>query len=134
MSYADATGRLVAYIPPGDELDEFLGLVRIGVKFAAQHTGKKPGALSHYLLGVVRSVGPDCTFEQLIDRLEDEMARHRLFGADSMCVENVNRVWEIVNFHDPRKGAVDITFGTLRNRLTEAKKILQAEKTITAKP
>ena len=132
----DATERLALLLPPGPELDEMVCLIRLGVQFRSQQAGRRPGALTRYLVNLVRGFGPACTFEQLLDCLEREAALHNIDtgAAGTISVENVNRVMEVVIFHDPRKGADEVPFGTLRNRLTATKKILRDEITSSDKP
>lgn len=132
----DAAERLASLLPPGPELDEMVCLIRIGLRFKSQQSGRRPGALTRYLVDLVRGIGPGCSFEQLLDCLESEAGLHNIdaCAAETISVENVNRIWEVVIFHDPRKGADEVPFGTLRNRLTAAKKILCDEITVSAKP
>ena len=132
----DAAERLACLLPPGPELDEMVCLIRIGLRFKSQQAGRRPGALTRYLVNLVRGIGPSCSFEQLLDCLESEAELRNIdaCAADALCVEKVNRVWEIVIFHDPRKGADEVPFGTLRNRLTAAKKFLRDEITVSANP
>lgn len=119
-----ATGTLARYVPAGADRDRLLGLVRIGTRFAQQHTGRRPGFLHGYIVATLARMASPVTFEQLLDELETEAARRNL-GANCKAgspVESVNRVWEVVTYHDPKCGRQQVPFGTLRNKFTFAKR------------
>lgn len=118
-----ATGRLVAYIPAGPDLDELLGLVRIGLAFKGQQVGKRPGFLRRYICALVGQMEPPVTFNRMLDALELEAVRRNLSatGKDLPPIERVNRAMEHVTYHDPTRGRVNVTFGTLRNIFTRAR-------------
>lgn len=122
--YADVTGRLVLLIPPGPECDEMLGLVRMAVKFKRQQCGRRNGRLHNYIVEVVSTIKGPVTFEALLDELELAAARRELQRASASAspIEKVDRVWEVVTFHDPRAGIKEVTFKRLQNILTKAKK------------
>lgn len=113
------------YIPAGAKRDELLGLVRIGITFSQQqHAGRRPGFLHRYITGITKRIKPPATFERLLEELELEAARRNL-GADGEAgtpIETVNRVWELVTYHHPKRGRLQVAFGTLRNYFTAAKK------------
>jgi hypothetical protein len=119
MVYADVAGKVAAHMPAGPDRDEILELVRIGLAFRRQHGGRRPGFLHRYVAGVVERLGPDVTFDALVEELQVEAAR-RGEGA-RVPVEQVSRSFETITFHDPRKGRKQIAFGTLRNLLTKAR-------------
>lgn len=121
-----ATGNLVAQMPPGPERDEILGLVRLAWKFTAQHVGRRPGPLTKEMLQIVRRPGALLTFEWLLDELEAAATRRSLYGDAESCIEQVNRVREIVIYHDPPAGFIQVTFKRVRNLLTACKKDLRA--------
>ncbi|MCK9202438.1 MAG: hypothetical protein M0P42_15010 [Gallionella sp.] len=121
-----ATGNLVAAMPPGPERDEILGLVRLAVEFKKQHCGRRPGYLTRELLQIVRRIGEPVTFERMLEGIEGAAVRRALDGEAASPFEKVNRVWELVTYHEPRKGAVQVTFATLQNKLTACKKKLRA--------
>ena len=129
-----ATGMLVSFVPDGPQRDELLGLVRIGIKFDRQHIGKRPGALSRLVLNTARDAGPPYSFESLLDGLERLAARREIHGETASCVERVDRVWCLMTIHLPKKGRVQVSFGTVRNHLSAAKKSLSAEFPLAAKP
>ncbi len=122
--YADVTGRLVMLLPPGEECDEMLGLVRMAVKFKRQQCGRRYGRLHTYIVEVVSAIKGPVTFEVLLDELELAAARRELQRASASAspIEKVDRVYEEVTFHDPRAGRKKVAFGRLRNIFTEAKK------------
>jgi hypothetical protein len=124
--YADCTGRLVQLLPPGPELDEMLGLVRLGVAFRSQQRGRRPGFLHRHIADAVQGLPAHATFESLLEELELQAVR-RDRGEDAMPVEKVNRVWQLVTYHCPRKGRQQVTFKTLRNIFTSCKKGLIPE-------
>lgn len=129
----DATSALVRYVPAGREQDELLGLVRLGLRFKAQQAGKRPGTLSRLILSCARHAGPPYRFEQLLDQLELCAARRELNGEHASPVEKVDRTWNLITIHLPRRGRVQVSFATARNHLTTSKKILLAEFPLSAK-
>ena len=117
------------YVPAGPQRDEILELVRIGTKFRQQqHAGRRPGYLHRYIASLVERLDKSSvTFECLLEELEMEAARRNL-GADDAAltpVEIVNRVWELMTYHHPKRGRLQVAFGTLRNHFTAAKKQLR---------
>jgi hypothetical protein len=115
------TGTLVRCIPAGLERDELLGLVRIGIKFAAQqHAGRRPGFLHRYVAGVVASMTAPVTFERLI--VELELAAARRNGGGETPIEQCSRSFELLTYHDPGRGRLQVSFGRLRNIFTESKR------------
>jgi len=126
--YADATGALVRHVPAGKELDELLTLVRIGLRFRAQQkVGKKPGALARLVLDCARRAGPPYTFEKLLMEMAYAARRRALLGEYVSPVLEVDRSCDLVTINLPKRGIVDVPFGTLRNHLTRAKNILHAK-------
>lgn len=121
------TGDAAGYLPPdGQARDELLNLVQLGLRFRAQHTGRRPGLLARTVRDCVARVGPRCTFAELLvelDLLAAERAEAR--GGRLPPVESVSRSWEVVRFHDPRRGEIEVSFSALRAHLTAAKKILK---------
>ena len=129
-AFCGATGALAQYVPAGPEQDELLGLVRIGIKIKRQQVGRRPGKLSRLILDCTRRAGPPYTFARLLDELSKEAARRELYGAKASPIEKIDRIWDLVTIHTKRREQV--TFATVRNHLTAAKKILSAE--ILSKP
>lgn len=127
MSDCTATGTAVLYLPPGPECDELLELIRLGVKFKAQQVGKRPDFLTRYIASLTRKLKPQTTFAALLDELEREAARREIHGEHASPVEKVNRVFELVTFHHPKRGRVQVPFKTFQNKLTGARKIILAE-------
>jgi len=118
---------LLGYVPPGPELDELIELVRIGVKFKAQHAGRRPGPLSRLVLDCAKRIGPLCSFAQLLGQMESEAARRELHGAHASPIEKIDHTWQMATVHLPLRGRVQVPFKTLQNHLTESKKKLRAE-------
>lgn len=124
--FEGATGALVKYVPAGPEQDELLGLLRMGILFKKQQQGKRPGILSRLVLTCAKRVGPSCSFASLLDELSLEAARRDLHGVQASPVEKVDRIWDLITIHTKR-GREQIPFGTVRNHLTDARKILSVE-------
>ncbi|MDO8272795.1 MAG: hypothetical protein Q7U82_12915 [Gammaproteobacteria bacterium] len=125
-NHIGATGLAAKYLPPGDEAEEILSLIRLGVKFQGQHTGRKPGTISRLVLLSAEKIGPPYSFNLLIAELERSAARRELNGVSASPVEKVDRIWELVTIHDTKNGRYQVPFSTLRNHLTNAKKIINA--------
>lgn len=123
------TGAAAEHLPPaGPERDELLGLIRLGLSMQAQHVGRRPGLLAKTVLAACRSMGPPYSFARLLEEFDLLAAlRAESDGRDMQPVEAVRRTWEIVVFHDPKRGRTEVPFATLRGHLTQAKKILKAE-------
>ena len=116
-----ATGALARFVPEGAERDELLGLVRIGIKFAQQqHAGRRPGFLHHYLVGLVGRMGEPATFERLLAELQVDAARRNRHGESP--IEHCSRSMEVLIYHDPKRGRLEIGFPSLRNALTKSKR------------
>lgn len=122
-----ATGMAASYLPDGDESAEILTLIRLGQKFQAQHTGKRPGPLAKLVLDCARRGGPPFTFAKLLDEMELSAARRELHGEAASPVEKVDRVWQLVTIHLPKQGRVQKPWSTLQNHFTAAKKNLVDE-------
>jgi len=110
----------VRYIPAGPKRDELLGLVRIGIRFRDQQTGRRPGFLHRYIVDTVASMEQLWTFDALLAALELEAMR-RSEDCD-VPIEHVSRAFELLTYHDPKKGRLQVTFGRLRNIFTDAKR------------
>ena len=130
-----ATGTVARHMPAGAELDGVLVVIRAGVKFwKQQHAGKGPGQLSRLVLACARRAGAPYSFEQLLWEFDLEAGRRAHAGERASPVEEVNRAWLLVTLHVHGRGRVQVPFGTLRNRLTVARKILHAEIPVPPKP
>jgi hypothetical protein len=127
------TGYAAEYLPPGPERDECLGLIRIGVKFAAQHTGRKHGFLHNYLLGLARGMGGELSFERLLLRLRHEALKRELLGDEASPVEEIDEGFKMLAYYDPRLGRRQITLCTLRNKWSKVREIFSVD-TIPASP
>lgn len=120
-AYVDTTtGGFAQYLPEGPERDQALGLIRIGLKFQAQQCGRRPDALTNYLASLVRELPKPVGFNALLEKLEAESARHDFVAGECVCV-GINRVFSTSTFFHPKRGEVEIHFGTLRNKFTQAK-------------
>lgn len=116
------TSYLETALPPSPERDELLALVRLGLSFKKYHgVGKRPGPLKAYLLSVTARMETPLTFDTLLEELELEAARRNMYGTAASPVEKVDRVFELVTYHHPRAGRQQLTFKTLRNKLTWCK-------------
>lgn len=121
--HIDAT-EFAAVLPSSGEPGELIILARIGAAFKAQQRGRRPGFLHQFLIDLVKRMPHPVTFEKLIEELELEAARRNLHGEEGRPIESVNRIWELVTYHHPRKGEQQICFKTLRNKFTSCKKTL----------
>lgn len=108
------------YIPSGPRRDELLGLVRIGITFKNQQTGRRPGFLHRYIVGIVGRMAQPVTFDGLLAELELEAVRRE--SDEGVPIERVSRSFLLITYHHPRKGRLQVAFGTLRNIFTQAKK------------
>lgn len=123
MNWFDtATGRLHVLLPPGPERDELLGLVRIGVKFRDQQRGKRAGFLRQYLVNVIAGMDQAPTFDNVIVELETAAARRSLRDEAGNPIMSVNRIWSVVTYQHPKKGAQEVTFKTIRNLIAHCRK------------
>lgn len=116
-----ATGYLFDNLPDGPERDELLGLIRVGLAFRGQQCGRKPDQITNYIADLVSKLSKP-TNAALLERLESASTKHD-YGANEVAVVLVNRVFEVVQFHHPRRGTVEISFKRLQNVMTIAKKI-----------
>jgi hypothetical protein len=116
-----ATGYAYEHLPRGKRRDEVLVLIRVGLKFKQQQAGRKPDYFSHFLAALVPTLSRPA-FAALLDALELQAARRDLYGTAVSPIEKVDRVFEMLTYHDPRRGRLQITLATLRNRFTSAKK------------
>lgn len=108
------TGYVAPFLPEGPEREEALGLIRLGIKFRNQHSGRKRGFLFNYVKRLAAKDGVT-SFGALVGELELEAARRNLYGERASPVEKVDRVWGLVTLHLPGKGEVRRTFHTLEN-------------------
>ena len=116
------TSYLETALPPSPERDHLITLVRLGLSFQKHHrVGKRPGPLKAYLLKVTGRIDAPLTFDRLLEELELEAVRRGMHGTAASPVEKVDRVWEIITYHHPRAGRQQLTFKTLRNKLTWCK-------------
>lgn len=132
--FITCTAIAAEHLPPdGPVRDELLGLVRIGLAIKAQHTGRKPGFLHNYLLGLAGGMGGELNFERLLLRLRHEAMKRELLSDEAIPVEKVDEGFELLTYHEPRRGRVQMTFGTLRNKWTKVRKIFSGDQ-ITKSP
>lgn len=101
--------------------EELIDLVKLAVKFKEQQKGKRPEFLQRYIASIVSGM-PKPTFKELLHELELAAARRELKGERASPIEKVDRVFELVTYHSPRKGRIQTPFGTIRNHLTKARK------------
>jgi hypothetical protein len=118
----NVTSYLENALPPSPEREELLALVRLGLSFQKhQRVGKRPGPLKAYLLKVAGKLESPVTFEKLLEELELEAVRRNMHGTTASPIEKVDRVWEIITYHHPRTGRQQLTFKTIRNKLSWCK-------------
>lgn len=108
-------------LPPSPEREELLTLVRLGLSFQKQQVGRRPGPLKTYLLKLIQTIKGPITFDRLLTELELEALRRDMHGTAASPIEQVNRVWTLVTYHHPSQGPQQLTFKTLRNKLTWCK-------------
>lgn len=118
------TGFLVANLPASEDLNAALHIVRLCVKFQAQMNGRKPDAITRYLASLVRGLPKPVSFNALLEKLEAETAKHDVVAGACVCSE-INRVHQLAAFFHPKRGTIDVPFGTLRNKFTKAKFMLK---------
>jgi len=123
--FAGATGALVEHVPPGAARDELMLLVRLGIPFAKRHLmGKQCEFLHNYIVEIVKNMKGRPTYENLLDELMLAADRRNESDGRQEPVESLSRSYELLTYHHPRDGRQQVTFGTVRNRLTAAKKEL----------
>lgn len=121
-----ATSIAAKYLPPGEEADQILSLIRLGVKFRGQQRGKKAELLSKIIFECVKRTGRPYSFNQLLDQLEIESVRRDKSGAKSSCIENVNRPYREVTYYNPGTGVEKtVGYSAIQRHLTKARKILR---------
>lgn len=110
-----------AAFPAGPERDDLIDLLRLGLAFRAQQRGRRPGFLRRYIADLVAErIPPPISFTRLLEELELAAVR-RNDGGEREPIEHVSRANEVLTYHDPRRGRRQITFGRLRNLLTQVK-------------
>lgn len=119
-----ATGCAGKYIPPGPERDQILTLIRLGQIFRDQHIGKKPGFMARYLTDLAARIDGPLTFESLLLELRIQSLTRSVDGESGNPIESVDLSFELLTYHHPRRGRLQMPFGTLRNYLTMVKKNL----------
>lgn len=102
--------------------EQLAQLLRLGQAFKEQQRGRRPGFLHGFVLQLIKRIEAPVTFAKLLDELQLEATRREMYGEDGRPIEKVNRVWEVVTYHHPRKGAQQVAFKTLRNKFTTCKK------------
>jgi hypothetical protein len=109
-------------LPPSPEREELLTLVKLGLSFQRQQRiGKRPGFLKDYLLRLLTTIEGTVTFDRLLQELELEAARRDIYGENESPIEKVDRVWEIISYHHPRTGRQQLSFKSIRNKLSWCK-------------
>lgn len=121
-----AIDNLVAAMPAGPALNEILSLVRFALTFKAQQCGRRPGFLAKEIRCAALRIGEPVTFERLLVELENAAVRRDREGEAASPFESVNRIWELVTYHHPSRGRIQVTFKTIRNKMTICKKAVTA--------
>lgn len=122
--FAGATGTLFNLLPPGEERDTMLGLIRLGITMRLQQGGKRPEYLRRYITELVATMPKKATFNDLLDELSLCAARRDLYGVLASPIEKVDRVWEVLTYWHPKRGRIQVQFESLENTLTKAKSSL----------
>ena len=117
-----ATGYAAENLPPGEQTNQIITLIRLGAVFRSHHVGRRRGFLHRYIDGIVARMVPPVTFDRLLAELEMEAVRRSADDGERIPIERVSRSFEIVKLHDPKHGEQQITFGRLKNILTESKR------------
>lgn len=126
------TGYLFDNLPAGPERDQALGLVRVGLKFQAQQSGRKSDSITRYLASLARGL-PKCSISALLEKLETESFRHD-YGAGACACTRVNRIHETVTFWHPKRGETEISFPSLIVKLSRLKKSSFGTSLVNTKP
>lgn len=109
-------------LPPSPEREELLTLVRLGLSFQKQQRiGKKAGFLKDYLLKLLSTIEGPVTFDRLLQELELEAARRDMYGEEESPIEKVDRIWGLITYHHPRTGRQQLSFKSIRNKLSWCK-------------
>lgn len=128
MKFVTCTGDAAMHLPPdGPVRDELLGLVRLGLAIEAQHTGRKPGFLHNYLTGLAGCMGGDLSFNRLLLELRLAAKKRALLGENISPIENVDESFELLTYHDRRRGRIQMPFSTLRNKWSKVRKKIAEE-------
>lgn len=101
--------------------EELIDLANVAIPFKAQQVGKRPEAFSRFLIDIVKDM-PKPTFNNVLYELELAAIRRDKEGEQSSCIEKIDRIWQLVTYHHPKRGRLQMPFSTLRNKLTLAKK------------
>ena len=97
-------------------------LIRLGAAFRNQHVGRRRGFLHRYIDGLVARMVPPVTFDMLLGELELESVRRAGDDGERVPVERISRSFSLLKYHDPKHGEQQVTFGRLKNILTESKR------------
>lgn len=114
--------QLTGLIPEGPRRAELVELLRLGVAFRAQRCGRRLGFFQRYLQDIIDRLGESVTMAGVLEELEVAAARRNLDGPTASPIEKIDRIWQIVTYHHPKRGRVQITFKTLQNKITLCKK------------
>lgn len=107
---------------------QVIELVRVGAQFKPQQKiGRRLDFCTRFIIDLARSLDQPVTFAALLDALETQAARREIHGAQAAPIEKIDRVWQVMTFHHPKRGRVQIAFGSLQNKLTLARKKIRAD-------
>lgn len=115
------TGYLYENLPDSPERDNAMGLVRMGIAFKQNHIGRRHGYFFNYLVNLAGKINTTLTFDCLLTELSFEARRRELLGETVSPIEKVDREWELLTYHDPKRGRQQMPFATLRNKLSQVK-------------
>lgn len=123
-----ATGFARSHLPPGEECDRVLHLVRIGERFAGNHArGRRPGALRRAVEAAVTRIEQP-TFAAVLVELGLDALRSQWRGADGPILR-VDRAEEVVRYVGDDGREHEAGFRRVRNlaRLRDSRKPITRE-------
>lgn len=117
---ATATGYAATYLPPGEESEEIIRMVRIVAAWRENQCGRRPGPVHHYLCEVADGLKDNLSFDALILELRFRLLR----GHDAdLILDDVDTCAQTVTFCEPGKDCYSMPFSTLANKWTKVRKI-----------
>jgi hypothetical protein len=114
------TGYAAKHLPPGEESDEIIHMVRMVAAWRENQCGRRPGAVHNYLCEVADALGDNLSFDALILELRFRLLRGH--NAD-LILDDVDTGAETVTWCEPGKDCYTQPFSTLANKWTRVRKI-----------
>ena len=100
---------------------QLIELSKLAISFKNQQVVKRPETFSRFLTSIVKHM-PNPTFNNVLYQLELAAIKREQEGEQASCIEKLDRIWQLVTWHHPKRGRLQMPFKTLRNKLTQAKK------------